>query len=115
MVIKRNHIFLSLWFIASIFWAMECSHRSGFPTAIQTYSTAMDLANEIADRSATSYQKKLYMSYGPRIEYANGKILIFVASGIGIPLVVLFLGRWILVKTAAKPVKKPVVQKQNKF
>jgi hypothetical protein len=108
MAIKSNHILFGVWLIASILWAMQCSDHFRFGNAIDTYSTAMDLANQIADRSATSYQKKLYMEYSERIEAVNGRILLFMATGVGVPLVVLFLGRWMLTKPKKKaPPAKP--------
>jgi hypothetical protein len=117
MAIKSNHILFGLWLIASIFWAMQCSDHFRFGNAIDTYATAMDLANQIADRSATSYQKKLYMDYSARIEAVNGRILLFMATGVGVPLVVLFLGRWMLSapkkKSPAKSPQKPDYSKKK--
>jgi hypothetical protein len=108
--IKRTHLLFLLWLAASLFWAGRCAQDSGFITALQTYSTVMDLGNQIADGEATSYQKHLYRTYGPRLEYANGEIMIFLATGVGVPLVVLFLGRWLFLRKP--PSEKPLKRKK---
>jgi hypothetical protein len=113
--LARNRILFAVWVVASIVWAFRASDISHFDSALKTYSQAMALENQINDGDATSYQKKLYMSYGTRLEVANGRILIFMVTGIGIPVVILLIGRWIFMRAAnpAPAKRKPPETKKR--
>jgi hypothetical protein len=85
-----------LWLAVSAFWAWGTAHQWRVMQAVNDYGNYYQLIDDINDGTATAYEKKEYMEYGPRLEAAGSNFAIFILLGLGLPCVALWAGAKLL-------------------